>query len=720
MTNFADAVYLHSDHSTLILDLQTRLPKVAYWGKRLHHINNMTDIKLLNQLNFRQEAKCSPSIEPPVSLTPGYGQGFVGEPGLVVSNDADAWSSCGDISEVSHTETDIWQNVVVTSEDKHRQLCLIHTLALHKTSGVTRMNTRLVNTGNTPLDVAWCAAPTLPIADDHSKVLAFEGRWSKEFQPLSFNLNIGGFVRENRKGHTSHDTFPGFILHHPATHEANGSCFGFHLGWSGNHKMRVDTLADGRTYAQLGELLLPGEVVLQRGESYQSPDLFVAYAADGFSALSQQFHHYVRDQLITETVKNKPRPIHYNTWEGIYFDHNIDTLTELAKKAADIGAERFVLDDGWFQGRRNDKAGLGDWFVDETIYPDGLTPLINVVNVLGMEFGIWFEPEMVNPDSNLYREHPDWVLSSQHNPHIPFRNQYVLDLTRKDVTDYLFKCINDILQDYPQITYIKWDMNRDINHSGNPAGKPAIHQQTLAVYQLIEKVKKAHPAVEIESCCSGGGRIDYGILRYTDRVWTSDSNDALDRLMIQRGASFFIPAEIMGAHVGPLDCHITGRRVSMEMRAAVAMFGHMGIEMDPRLLSESEEISLKAALALYKKHRALIHSGNLIRLEGGVEAQKMAVNFAIINASKSHGLYTWNQVSESVRYLPPRFKFSGLDLAKKYRLDIIWPLNIHHYSESVTEQINGNVYTAELLIEMGIQIPIIDPQSSLVFELTEA
>lgn len=719
MTNFADAVYLHSDHSTLILDLQTRLPKVAYWGKRLHHINNMTDIKLLNQLNFRQEAKCSPSIEPPISLTPGYGQGFVGEPGLVVSNDADAWSSCGDISDVSHTETETWHKVVITSKDEHRQLCLIHTLALHKTSGVTRMNTRLVNTGNTPLNVAWCAAPTLPIADDHSKVLAFEGRWSKEFQPLSFDLNIGGFVRENRKGHTSHDTFPGFILHHPATHEANGSCFGFHLGWSGNHKMRVDTLADGRTYAQLGELLLPGEVVLQKDESYQSPDLFVAYTADGLSALSQQFHGYVRDQLITETVKNKPRPVHYNTWEGIYFDHNIDTLTELAKKAADIGAERFVLDDGWFQGRRSDKAGLGDWLVDESIYPDGLTPLINVVNELGMEFGIWFEPEMVNPDSNLYREHPDWVLSSQHNPHIPFRNQYVLDLTRKDVTDYLFKCINAILQDYPQIAYIKWDMNRDINHPGNAAGKPAIHQQTLAVYQLIERVKKAHPAVEIESCCSGGGRIDYGILRYTDRVWTSDSNDALDRLTIQRGASFFIPAEIMGAHVGPLDCHITGRRVSMEMRAAVAMFGHMGIEMDPRLLSDSEAINLKAALALYKKHRALIHSGNLIRLEGGVEAQKMAVTFAIINASKSHGLYTWNQVSESVRYLPPRFKFSGLDAAQQYRLDIIWPLKINHYSESITEQINGNIYSGELLIEMGIQIPIIDPQSSLVFELTQ-
>jgi len=719
MADFPTAVYLHSHTSTLILDLQTRLPQVAYWGKRLHHINNSTDIKLLNQLSFRQEGKCSPITEPPISLTPGYGQGFVGEPGLVVANSADAWSTCGDIIHVDEAENDTWQNVSITSEDKHRQLLLIHTISLHKASGVVRMNTQITNMGDAALDVSWCAAPTLPVADDHSKILTFEGRWSKEFQQLSLDLNIGGYVRENRKGHTSHDAFPGFVLHHPATNEANGSCFGFHLGWSGNHKMRVDTLGDGRSYAQLGELLLPGEVILQQGQSYQSPDLFVAHSNEGFTALSQQFHRYVRAELVTDAVKAKPRPVHYNTWEGIYFDHDMATLTELAQKAASAGAERFVLDDGWFIGRRSDKAGLGDWFVDKTIYPEGLTPLINTVNELGMEFGLWFEPEMVNPDSNLYRDHPDWILSSHNNPQIPFRHQYVLDLTREEVTEYLFTCIDDILQEYPQIAYIKWDMNRDINHPGNAEGKPAIHKQTLALYELIARVKKAHPTVEIESCCSGGGRIDYGILRYTDRVWTSDSNDALDRLTIQRGASFFIPTEIMGAHVGPLDCHITGRRVSMDMRAAVAMFGHMGIEMDPRMLSDDEERSLKAALALYKTHRSLIHSGDLIRLEGGTEAQKMAVNFAILNESKSHGLYAWNQVAESVRYLPPRFRFSGLDPAKQYKLDIIWPTDMHDYSPSVTSQINGEVYSGELLSEMGMQVPVVFPQSSLIFELTE-
>ncbi len=220
---------------------------------------------------------------------------------------------------------------------------------------------------------------------------------------------------------------------------SKGECYGFHLGWSGNHRTRLELLADGRSYLQMGELLLPGELALQPGESYQSPTLYASYAADGFSALSRNFHRFVRQQLLSKAQRQKPRPVHYNTWEGIYFNHDVDTLKQLADSVAALGVERFVLDDGWFKGRRGDFAGLGDWTVDSAIYPEGLTPLISHVNALGMEFGLWFEPEMVNPDSDLYRAHPDWVLSTANNQQLRFRNQLVLDLSRPEV-EPIFVC----------------------------------------------------------------------------------------------------------------------------------------------------------------------------------------------------------------------------------------------------------------------------------------
>ena len=472
-------------------------------------------------------------------------------------------------------------------------------------------------------------------------------------------------------------------------------------------------MADGRSYVQFGELLFPGEVQLAAGEAYSSPVLYSGFGADGFSSLSQQFHTYVRNNVLTHSADSKPRPVHYNTWEGIYFDHDVDTLKALADKVAPLGVERFVLDDGWFKGRRSDKAGLGDWTVDETIYPDGLDPLINHVIDLGMEFGIWFEPEMVNPDSDLYRAHPEWALQTKNNPHVPFRNQLVLDLTNPDVVEYLFKVINDVLTTYPKISYIKWDMNRDVNHPGNIQGKPAKRVQMPALYALIQRVKDAHPGIEIESCCSGGGRVDLGILQHTDRFWTSDSNDALDRLRIQRGFSYFFPSEVMGAHVGPRDCHITGRNIPIEMRAAVAMFGHMGIEMDPRELTEQETGALKEAIALYKSFRHLTHSGDLFRMDD----DGLNVKFGYVAKDKSEAVFAYNSVIETPKTTPLRFLFGGLDSNKSYRITRVWPEKLKEYSPSILQKVDGEVFTGEALMKFGLQMPVLFPQTSLLYKL---
>ncbi|MGX9459699.1 alpha-galactosidase [Shewanella sp. A14] len=702
-------VLLNGQHTSLIVDCSNKTPAILYFGKKL---SSKTTYDMMKQLSTRQEAKCSVVVEAPISLSPLMGEGFTGAPGIEVFDNNIAWSIGGKLTSVTQPNAN---EVVFESIDSLRNLSVKHYLRLEPLSDVLTASTELTNLGNGSVNVSWCAAPTIPMPLHIDQIMSFEGRWSNEFQRKSFDMFLGSFVRENRKGKTSHDNFPGMVMHNKLTHEQGGECYGFHLGWSGNHKMRAELLAEGRSYAQLGELLMPGELALAPNESYITPTLYTAYSNQGFSGLSHHFHQYVRQSLITDNVRQKPRPVHYNTWEGIYFDHDVAVLQSLATQAADIGAERFVLDDGWFKGRRGDFAGLGDWTVDREIYPDGLQPLIDHVNNVDMEFGLWFEPEMVNPDSDLYRSHPEWALQTQGNEQLNFRKQLVLDMTNPAVTDYLFNAINDILVEYPKIVYIKWDMNRDLNHAGNLAGKPAVHQQTLAAYALIERLKQAHAHVEIESCSSGGARVDYGVLRYTDRVWTSDSNDALDRLGIQRGCSFFFPAEVMGAHVGPRDCHITGRNINIAMRAAVAFFGHMGIEMDPRELTDDERQQLQHIITLHKQHRQLIHSGKLVRLDTDGDS----INFGIVNANQSQALFAYNSVKETQRTNPPKYYFAGLDSDKDYKLSLVWPTAFSFYSPSVLSVIEDQTFSGEVLMTFGMQLPITFPQTSLIFELNE-
>lgn len=709
MTTSSQYVHLRSNNASLMIDCRRNTPQVLYWGALL---SPQTTPEMLGMLSTRQEAKCALKEEVPISLSPCLGNGFTGQPALDLFDNGIAWSMGASLVKVEQSNA---QTVCFVSFDEVRQLGLEHNISLDFDTNVISASTTISNQSDRELNVNYCAAPTFTMPDHISKILSFEGRWSMEFQQSSVDLFLGAFVRENRKGKTSHDNWPGVVLHSEHTNESQGECYGFHLGWSGNHRTRVELLPEQRTYVQMGELLGNGEVQLAKGQSYTSPTLFVSYSATGFSELSHNFHRFVRQQILTSKVTKVPRPVHYNTWEGIYFDHNIDTLKQLADIMANVGAERFVLDDGWFKGRRGDAAGLGDWIVDSAIYPQGLLPIIEHVNDLGLAFGIWFEPEMVNPDSDLFRDHPEWVLSTQGNPQINFRNQLVLDLTRPQVCDYLFTQISDVLTDYPQITYIKWDMNRDINHTGDGNGVSAIHAQTLAVYALIDRVKAAHPHVEIESCSSGGARIDYGVLAHTDRVWTSDSNDALDRLMIQRGCSFFFPNEIMGSHVGPRDCHITGRRISMETRVAVAMFGSMGMEMDPRELSEEDIKCLQDGLGLYKDYRGLIHSGRLYR----ADLNGNSVDFGIVSEDKSTALFAYNSVLETRRTMPRKYRFAGLDPQAIYKLTLVWPKNLFEYSPSILSLIQDQHFSGEALMQFGMQLPVTFPQTSLIFKLSK-
>ncbi|MDO8311053.1 MAG: alpha-galactosidase, partial [Sideroxyarcus sp.] len=358
-------------------------------------------------------------------------------------------------------------------------------------SGVLRIRTDLTNYGATALDVTDVMTACLPVPEHMTEIVGFTGRWTQEFTQDRVKRSAGTYLRENRSGRTSHFSYPAMLLATSGTNESAGEAYGFHLAWSGNHRLRVDTLTDGRVLTSFGALLLPGEVRLAPGETFASPEIVAAYSADGLSALSRKFHEHVRTKLLRPAMRAKPRPVHYNTWEAVYFDHDVAKLKELATRAADIGVERFVLDDGWFGGRRHDRAGLGDWTVSADVYPGGLKPLVDHVTSLGMEFGLWFEPEMVNPDSELYRAHPDWVLGVEGVDQVPFLSQLALDISRTEVADYIFHAIDAVLRDH-DIHYIKWDMNRDLSHPGGASGTAKAFAQITALYALLDRVRAAH------------------------------------------------------------------------------------------------------------------------------------------------------------------------------------------------------------------------------------
>ena len=696
---------LHSRNCSLVIDCRGNAPAILYWGSRL---SEATSPDMLSLLATRQELQACQAQEALITLSPEAATGFMGSPGVQMHRSGRQWAIYAKTKSVNLVDNQL----TIISQCHGAEIQLTHCLALHASTDVLTATTAITNIGSSALWLDRCDAPCIPLPMRYNKILGFTGRWANEFQQVSIDRFPGAYVRENRSGRTSHDSFPGIVVHTEDTNESSGSAYGLHLGWSGNHQLRIEEQHTGQAYAQLGELFFPGEMSLEPGEKYCSPTLYGTSTAHGFSAISESFHGYVRASLTDKRVRNKVRPVHFNTWEAVYFDLSYDRLCELADVAAEVGAERFVLDDGWFKNRKSDKAGLGDWFVDNTVFEDGLGPLIDHVKAKNMEFGLWVEPEMVNPDSDLYRAHSDWVLNADPAPLILSRNQLVLDLTRTEVQTYLFERLDALLTEY-SISYLKWDMNRAVYQPNNQGGRAVGHYQTNALYTLLGRLRAAHPAVEIESCSSGGGRADFGVLEFTDRIWTSDSNDALDRLRIQKGFSMFFPAEVMGAHIGPGVCHITGRILSMETRAGVAMFGHMGIEANLLEMDDDQTETLKAGVALHKKHRQLIHSGNLVRLN----TQSNENGFGIIAQDGGEALFSYTQLDSLSHSVGGRLQFIGLDSNGLYQVSIVWPQEPKSYSTSILDVINGSVISGEALTKAGIQLPIMHPASLLVFHL---
>ncbi len=712
-----DYIRFDSGDMTLIISCTVgTVPAIIHWGNRLEPSTSIEEIKALS---IRRGVNGNADVVIQPSLAMEIGLGYAAPSGFEAHREGRSWGSYFTVFSAAKYE----DRAQIQCHDSSTQIRLTYDITVNPDTGLIQLSSSVTNGIDSDdnsgiLTLNKMATAVLPIPGRMTELIGFTGRWADEFRRERFKRFSGSYVRENKRGRTSHDSFPGIILARPDTREKSGEAYGLHLAWSGNHLIRVDTLMDGRVLASMGALLFPGEIRLKAGETFQSPTIVAGYSSNGLSALSRHFHDHVRNELLRPEVRNRPRPVHYNSWEAIYFDHDIEKLKAMADKAASIGVERFVLDDGWFGTRRDTSSGLGDWVVSDLIYPDGLKPLIDHVTGLGMEMGIWFEPEMVNPDSDLFRAHPDWILHLHDKEQVPFRNQYVLDISRPEVSDYLFNQIHIILGDH-DIGYVKWDMNRDLNHPGNAMGYAKPHAHVMALYALIERIREKHPNVEIESCASGGGRPDFGILAHTDRVWTSDSNDAIDRQNIQKGASHFLPLCVLGSHVGPAKCHITGRSLSMSMRAATAMMGHMGTELN--LLTEPEEDlkELKDAITLYKQHRMLIHYGQQYR----IDTPKYINAMGIVASNQSEAIYSIAFMTGYHNTHPIILPFPGLDEDFEYDVRSIWPHDFKSSTileEKELEKLGiGGHFSGATLMKVGMQLPPSFPETVHLFHLTK-
>ncbi|MEQ9437314.1 alpha-galactosidase [Hyphomonas sp.] len=517
--------------------------------------------------------------------------------------------------------------------------------------GVLKVRTIVRNAGSEAIDVHRCAAGVIPLPDWADDVVMTHGGWAREGHESRRSLGAGRVQRVGRLGRSGFGGSPALTVCERAAGTRSGRAMALHLAWSGSHSLSVERLPDGSGEICAEALYEPGEIRLAPKEQLETPELIVVIGTHGFDELRVRLHRLARRQS-----RDVFRPVHFNTWEARYFDLNEDALVALAKGAAALGAERFVLDDGWFVGRRNDTTSLGDWESDPDIFPQGLAPLANRIRELDMSFGLWVEPEMVSRESRLYQQHPDWVLGYPVPDAPTGRNQLVLDLSNRNVQDHLFAQLSACLDAAP-IEYLKWDCNREI-YPDTVDGVARATRHVLGVYSLMDRLQARYPQLEIESCASGGGRIDFGILQRVTRFWASDATDALDRLRIQRSLSTYIPMEMIGCHVGPAPNPITGRVFSVRFRALVAMFGHFGLELDPDKLSASDRTALSHAIAVHKRFRPWMHSGHVRTISNADSNLDITL---IGSADGDHSLVRVLRTDMAPYSLHPNIAVPGLD-----------------------------------------------------------
>ena len=601
----------------LLLDISAgQLPAVLHWGADLGEVGP-SDWEALRRAQQMPVMNNGVDVPLRLALVPEGRAGWMGRPGLSGSRGGRDWSPRFEVVELEVDGQPVTGGVHTSGAGSVRVACRdegaeleLELLVELTPQGLLRTRAGVRNLGAEAYQVDELLV-ALPVPGQARELLDFTGRWTKERQPQRLPLVMGEHRRENRRGRTGADAAHQLCLGTRGFGHAGGAVWAVHTAWSGNHVHYAERVNTGQQVIGGGELLLPGEVILGQGEQYLGPWVYASHG-EGLDNVAARFHDWMRAR---PQHPASARPVTLNVWEAVYFDHRLDKLLELVDRAAEIGVERFVLDDGWFGGRRDDTAGLGDWWVSPQMWPDGLDPLISAVKAKGMQFGLWVEPEMVNMDSDLARAHPEWVMQTGGRLPVESRHQQVLNLAIPQAYAQVRDQLSEILRRY-EIDYLKWDHNRDLVDAGSAgSGRPAVHAQTLAAYRLMDELRAVRPGLEIESCASGGARVDLEVLQRTDRVWASDCIDALERQQIDWWTKQLIPPELVGSHIASVPFHTTGRILGLPMRAATAVFGHLGIEWDITQAGPEELAVLKGWIDWHKQHRALLHSGRMVRLD---------------------------------------------------------------------------------------------------------
>ncbi|SIN91199.1 alpha-galactosidase [Agromyces cerinus] len=719
MTEIPDfGLVMRSGGVALVLDLsEGGLPAVVHWGADCGALDQQGYSALL-ATGVLPVAPSEVDVPVRISILPEHTRGWMGRPGLSGSRGGAAWSPLWRVTGATLDGTVVAGasaagvvnhgagTLVVTAADDDARLAVTLTVELSR-AGIVRTRAEVQNLGEEAyqVDELLLCLPTPAIA---SEVLDFAGRWAGERAPQRRAMAIGAHRREGRRGRTGLDAAMILSVGTPGFGFAHGEVWGVHTAWSGNHVHQVERVLSGEQLLGGGELLLPGEVRLAQGERYESPWVYGIYGA-GLDDSAKRMHRHLRAR---PQHPGSVRPVTLNVWEAVYFDHDVDTLLELADRAAEIGIERFVLDDGWFGGRRNDRAGLGDWTVSGEVWPDGLHPLVDRVRGLGMQFGLWFEPEMVNIDSDLARAHPEWIMATGDRLPVESRHQQVLNLGIPEAYAHVRDAMCAILDEY-DIGYIKWDHNRDLVDAGTqPFGRAGVHEQTLAFYRLVDELKARYPELEIESCSSGGGRVDLGALDRTDRVWVSDNNDPIDRQQSNRWTTQLVPPELMGNHIASGASHTTNRLHALSFRAVTALFGHLGVEWDLRHAGEAELAELEGWIRLHKANRELLHGGELVRLDH--PDASLSLN-GIVAADGSAGLFAYVSLARASVASPGRIRLPGLLPTATYRVEPALVGGLPHGADAAPWWELGPLeLTGVALDSIGVVMPRLRPEQAVL------
>lgn len=543
------------------------------------------------------------------------------------------------------------------------------------------------NHGSEDIIIEKAGSACLELLPGQYDLLSFCGRHTMERTVQRKRIGYGSSVFESRRGTSSHQYNPAFILADVNATEDCGNCYGIAFVYSGG--FRFETEKDPYDQVRTVMSIQPEQFAypLNPGERFVVPETIFSFSQNGFGALSHNYHNCINHHVIRRSFQKKMRPVLINSWEAAYFDFTGETMLELAKNAADVGIDLVVMDDGWFGKRDDDNSGLGDWEVNEEKLGCSLGTLIEKINELGVDFGIWIEPEMISEDSTLYRNHPDWVLQIPGRSPVRSRNQLVLDFSRKDVRDYIFASICKVL-DQGNITYVKWDMNRSISdvYSHVNVRGTVLHDYVVGVYDFLEQMIQRYPELLIEGCSGGGGRFDIGMLYYTPQIWCSDNTDAIDRTKIQYGTSFFYPASAVGSHVSAVPNHQTGRITSLKTRAVVAMAGTFGYELNLQMLSAEEKEEIKEQVAVFKKQNELIQQGTYYRLTNPMEDAMAAWLF--VSENKKHALFNVVVLDKQANAGVTFIKLKGLLEGSTY-----------------ISSVDNREYAADGLMEAGFPIP---------------